>query len=182
MSTQQYKNMLKYSFISLISIAILSYVPTKSLSIESIVILTLCVLLFVFIIENLVIGEGMDVIASNNVLRNWFYEYKEPKDSKENVYDGYIDEYDKSGFEFSSDMPGYYLANNGKFSENGVNFNDVRNLIALSKAKHLQSQYKYDLEPTELMDFSGISDFASVPEIVEVETISGSEKKCDTCK
>lgn len=178
MSNQQYKNLLKYSVISLISIAILSYVPTERLSPESIILLTLCILIFVFLVNNYVTGEGMDVIASNNVLKNWFYEYKEPR---ENLYDGYIDDYNKSGFEFSSDMPGYYLANNGKFSENGVSFNDVNNLIASSKAKYLQSQYNYDLKPTELMDFSGISDFASVPEIVEIET-TNSETKCDTCK
>ncbi len=146
MSKTQYQNIIKYLLVSLVSILILSSIPSKKLSTESILTLTLIIIVVTFILEKAIVknkSEGMEVIAGNNVLKDWLYSYIDPKGG---VTDGYEADYYKSGFEYDHNMPGYYLSNNGKFSETGVNYDKVNKLIEESKGRYIHSQYNLDLD------------------------------------
>jgi len=150
MSNLQCQNIIKYLLVSLVLILVLSSVPSKKLSTESILTITLIIIIGTFILENVIIknkSEGMAVIAGNNVLKDWFYSYTEPK---KDITDDYEEDYYKSGFEYDHNMPGYYLSNNGKFSETGINYDKVNKLIEESKAQHIHSQYNLDLNSSPI--------------------------------
>lgn len=139
------QTIIKYLLISLVSILILSILPSKPFSTESILTITLIIIGVLFMNDQLLIlskSEGMTVIAENNVLKNWFSSYVNPQN---NITDSYEPDYFKSGFEYDHNMPGYYLSNNGKFSETGINYDKVNKLIEESKGRHIHNQYNIDL-------------------------------------
>ena len=148
MSKTHCQNIIKYLLISLVSILILSTAPSTPFSTESILTITLIIVGVTFVSDQLLIlskSEGMAVIAQNNVFKNWFSSNINPQN---NTTDGYEPDYYKSGFEYDHNMPGYYLSNNGKFSETGINYDKVNKLIEESKGRHTQSQYNIDLNLT----------------------------------
>jgi len=126
--------MLKYLIIAILLFAILYYLPSNNLDTETIIKITLVTLILLFIIENFVFRkidqENMCNMASMTPM-----DYADNLDKRDRI---------KSGF-YHDRMPGYYLVNNGDFSEDGVDYNKVKQLIVDSKCRHLYSQKNFNV-------------------------------------
>jgi hypothetical protein len=138
MSYLQYQSVFKYLLITCVLFAILYFLPTNKLDIETILKITLIIIILLFIFENFVFGksnmEGMTSECSNRYALPMKYTHGTTREDKIRPRLGYDD-----------DVPGYYLINNGNFCEGGINYDKVRQLINDSMYHHLYQQHNFNI-------------------------------------
>ena len=60
------------------------------------------------------------------------------------VYGTQDEDYLQTGLKYDNDLPGYYMINNGQFSENKIDFGKVDSLICGSKYHKLYNQQNFN--------------------------------------
>ena len=140
MSYLPYQNTFKYLLIIFLLVCILYFVPMGN-SGDSLAKIVLIIILAMFIFElfkvfvsNRSKKEGM--IAKCN------HEYKVPM---QYTYDTKKEDQIKSGLNYDYNLPGYYLVNNGKFSEDGISYDKVQKLIDNSIYHDLYNQHNFNI-------------------------------------
>jgi hypothetical protein len=136
----QYQTIFKYLMIAILLFAILYYLPSNKLDTDTIVKTTLVVLLLLFIFENFVFTNQENMYNMPNMPTNITtnmtpMEYANELDRKDRIMAGFNPD----------NIPGYYLVNNGDFSEDGLDYNKAQQLIVDSKCRHLYSQKNFNI-------------------------------------
>lgn len=81
--------------------------------------------------------EGM-----TNTPKNCDGEYRVPK---QYMYSSVEEDLLRSGLEYDNNLPGYYLINDNKFSEKGIDYDKVGDLIRASKYHDLYNQHNFNI-------------------------------------
>lgn len=143
MSYLQSQNIIKYLLITLVLVGVLYFLPSNKLDTDTIVKLTLVVLIAVFVMDNFVFpkkSEGMDDLSP---VPGCSSKYRVPKQYS---YGTKKEDYIKSGLSgYDYDLPGYYLINNGAYSSDGIDYSKVDELICDSKYNHLYQQHNFNI-------------------------------------
>ena len=127
----QYQTIFKYLVIMILLFIILYYLPSNKLDTETIIKITLVVLILWFIFENFVFGRRLN---QENMCNMTPMDYAYELDRNDRV---------TAGFDH---IPGYYLVNNGDYSENSeLDYNKAQQLIVDSKCRHLYSQKNFNI-------------------------------------
>lgn len=131
-------DIIKWILIIIILVWLLQMIPSSGTSAESIIKIVLIIIIIIFVVNNFVFPgiEGMSTMrgSAGGCGRNYMmphpYKYK-------NTDEDYI----QSGLMYDYGTPGYYLINNGHYSEGTVGNDKIHDLISNSVLGHLNSQY-----------------------------------------
>jgi len=127
----QYNNIFKYILMTFILFAVLFFLPPMPLGMETIIKMVLLILIILCVFEHFIFTgfnkEGMEN-SYNESLNNNMYNTTE--------------EYLKK-VQYNDKFPGYYMLNNGNFSENGIDYDKAQKLINDSKYNDLYNQHNF---------------------------------------
>lgn len=138
MSYLQYQDIFKYLLIAFVSFIVLYFLPSDKLDTETIVKITLVILIVLFIFENFIINKS----KKEGMVTNHPNRYMVPK---QYTYGTTKEDQIKSGLNYDYNIPGYYLVNNGNFSEYGISYDKVQQLINDSRYHDLYNQHNFNI-------------------------------------
>ncbi|QKF94110.1 hypothetical protein QKU48_gp0652 [Fadolivirus algeromassiliense] len=126
------------SLLYFISINSANFDTTKALLSSSLLVVSLVVLdMFVFNsregMEEVLQEQGVLACDSSNA------------DPTQYLYGPVDEDYAKSGLNYDTNLPGYYLVNNGNYSEKGISYEKVQDLIIASKYNDLYNQHNFNI-------------------------------------
>jgi len=144
MSYLQYQNIFKFLLIIFLLFGILYFLPMDKVENDTIVRIVLVIIMTMFIFEAFrvfVFGqpkhEGMATLATK-----CDDTYKVPL---QYTYGTTKEDQIKSGLNYDHNLPGYYLVNNGNFSEDGISYDKVQKLIDDSRYHDLYNQHNFNI-------------------------------------
>jgi len=134
---------LKYTIIALIVAIVLKSVPEINIDDNTIIQVTLSVTLLIFLLEFYVLDhriekimkEKMTVIPLDSSYDDEYRIIPQP-----DIMDALDEDEANTGIKYDNSTPGYYLANNGRYSENGISYGKVGEMINDSKYKYFLNQ------------------------------------------
>lgn len=132
------RDFLKYTMIAFVLFAVLYSVPQNTIDSNTIVKLTLLAVIAICIIEKLFF-EGFEGMANLKPFRH-SSNYVIPLPYN---YDTMDEDYILSGLKYDTTIPGYYLINNGHYTEGTVPDNKIKDLINASVWHDLTEQQNY---------------------------------------
>lgn len=86
---------------------------------------------------------GMSELVSEDTSNNCDPAYKEPCPYQYSVED---QDYLNTGIKYDHNKPGYYLLCNGEYSNEGVSYDQIDEMICKSKLHTLKHQHNYNVE------------------------------------
>ncbi len=119
---------IKYVIIAIIFAYLLNSLPYGKPTTQTI----MCSVLGLFVVMYV-----LDCIFDKREGMHYDSNYKYPN---QYLYDSPDEDYLQTGLKYDYDLPGYYLINNGTFSNKGISFDNVDKLIAASKYHDLVEQ------------------------------------------
>jgi hypothetical protein len=140
------QHIIKYLSIVLIVASILYVMPGEKLEMNYIILVSMSAAIFSFILDCLSkwymdgqLAEGMEDLQ----------EYEPPVDisiPKQFMMTTEEQDYANTGLNYDNDLPGYYLINNGKYSDDGrVPYSESDDLIEASKLHDLYEQHNFHI-------------------------------------
>jgi len=130
-------DIIKYLLIAIVLSGLLYFVPSNKMDAETILKFTLIAIIIIFLIENFIFlrKEGMSVLKGNNYVTPQPYNY-------DNVDEDYI----QSGIRYDHGLPGYYIINNGHYTEGTIDNNKIIDLINASVWNDLYNQQNFNIQ------------------------------------
>lgn len=129
-----------YFLTALIVFAVLYSMAQDKTNIQSIGMSTIAIVVLLMLLDRFLIprAEGMDPLISGCPDR-------EVKMPDQYLYTTGEEDHLKTYQDNNYNLPGYYLINNGKYSEKGIDYSKVADLICSSKLHDLISQHNYNI-------------------------------------
>src|SRR5579885_1815323 len=162
MNNLQARNIFKYILLAIVLFLILFFLPELSLALGTIIAIVIIFVVLLCIIDYFMDSfyrEKMRVVSLNknpimlpipsqyaalvdpgNASCNNKYEPKIKRN-----YPPEVKASPDSNFQYNSDMPGYFLENDGRFGYHGIPYDDAENLIVGSRYNHLMNQHNFNI-------------------------------------
>lgn len=148
------RDLIKYLLIGLIVMVILYSMNPNNVNVRSNLKVTIVIIALIFIVEKYVVNsfEGMEEVE----LKDALIEEDEgraldgcpntlPSIPNQYLYDYKKEDFFKTGLEYDYNMPGYYLMNNGKYTQKGIDYSNVDKMICSSKLHDLLNQHNFNI-------------------------------------
>ena len=138
------QHIIKYLSVALIVAVILYMLPGEKVETNYIIMVSLVAALFSFVLD---------------ILSEW-YMRKKTKENMSDIEMNYPDplmvadkygmsteqqDYANTGLNYDNDLPGYYLVNNGKYSDGRIPYSESMELIETSKLHDLYQQQNFNI-------------------------------------
>ena len=140
------QHIIKYLSVALIVAVILYLIPGEKLEMNYIILVAMGAATFSFILDvlsqwymNGKRTEGMEEVLRENVLPQIPFPRQINMSTEEQ-------DYSNTGLNYNNDLPGYYLINNGNYSDNGrIPYSESDELIEASKLHDLYEQHNFNI-------------------------------------
>ena len=140
MSNLSRQRIIKYLSVALIVAIILYVLPSETpLETNYIVLVSFSAAIFSFVLDVLV---GWYRSRGQKRMEGMVEIEQIPK---KYIFNTQEQDYANTGLEYDNDLPGYYLINNGKFSEGTIPYSEADDLIIESKLHDLYNQQNFNI-------------------------------------
>jgi hypothetical protein len=140
------QHIIKYLSVALIVAVILYIIPGEKLEMNYIILVSMSAAIFSFILD-LLSKWYIDGQRSEGMEETQEYGSNETKVvPRQFVTTTEEQDYANTGLNYDNDLPGYYLINNGKYSDNGrIPYSESDELIEASKLHDLYEQHNFHI-------------------------------------